>query len=100
KHIFALCSAVLGSNTHFKILFRTVRYHFAEKLCKLRRMLSLFKRITLICLGNLGITLPVGYSAHGKVHPYLHAFAVEIGAKPLNDLTVHALCRSDNMLAS
>ena len=71
KSGFACCCAVLGFNSHFKILLCAVGNNFAEKLCKLSGMLCLFVSSLFPIETDLGIALSVSNSCHCKIHANL-----------------------------
>ena len=63
-------------------------------------MLSLFPRISLECLGNLRISLPVCLTGHCKIHSHFGAFSVEVVVEALHDLRILDNAVSESVLAS
>ena len=90
--------AALGVHTHLQVLLGAVGEHLAQQLGKLSSMLSLLKGVTLPSLGDLGIALPVGHTAHGQVHANLAALTVEVGAQALDHILGDVLGNAHHML--
>ena len=63
-----------------------------------RFMLGLLPGVTLEGLGNLGIALAVGLTAHGQIHTHLGALAHEVVLKTLPQLGVRTLAITQLML--
>ena len=61
-------------------------------------MLSLLEGIAPERLGDFRISLPLGNSAHGKIHAHFRALPGEIGLQALIDFRIYALCNADDML--
>ena len=55
-----------------------VPYHLSEELCELSCVVGLLVGDAAVSLGDLGISLPVGLTAHRDVHTYFRAFACEV----------------------
>ena len=60
-------------------------------------MLGFLPCITLESLGNLGISLAVGLTAHRQVHSHLAALAREMRAQTFQHFRIDALGHADHM---
>ena len=89
--------AALGVHALFEVSLG-VPYHFADQLGELRSVLGLFPCVTLVSLGDFGITLAVGLTAHGQIHAHLGAFAHEVVLQALPEFLAGALAVADNVL--
>ncbi len=74
--------------------------HLTQQLGELGGVLGLFKSVSLIGLGDLGIALTLGHTAHGQVHADLAALAVKVGAQILDDVGGSAFGHAHYMLVS
>ena len=61
-------------------------------------MLGLLPCVALVGLGDFGIALTVGLTAHGQVHAHLGAFAHEVVLQTLPELLAGALSVADLVL--
>ena len=93
-------SAVLCSDTYSEVLLCRRGNDLAEKLRKLRCVLSLFKRSGLIVLTDLRVSLTVSRSGHRKIHTNLCALALEVCAEVFLDILANITCNTDHMLCS
>ena len=69
--------------------------HLADQLGELRSVLGLLPGVALVGLGNLGIALAVGLTAHGQIHTHLGTFAHEVILQTLPEFLVGALAVTD-----
>ena len=92
-------SAVLSVNTHLEVLLGGVGYDFAQQLCELRSVLSLFVSSLLPVQADLRIALAVCNARHRQVHANLGALALEVCAQILHNVFRSALRYADNMLS-
>ena len=88
-----LASTLLSSDTSLKVGLG-VAQNVAKQFGKLRSMLSLLECITLVSLGDFGITLAVGLTAHGKIHSNLCALTIEVSLEILDHFLVSTLVAS------
>ena len=95
----ALSSAVLSGGTLGEILLGGRGNYLSEHFSELSGVLCLFPCCLLVVQSDLGITLSVSCSCHSEVHTDLGALAVEVSAKPLDDLIGNTLGYADLMLA-
>ena len=61
-------------------------------------MLGLFPGVALVSLGDLGIALAIGLTAHGQIHAHLGALAHEVVLQTLPELLAGALAVTDLVL--
>ena len=100
KISLASSRAVLCIDSHLQVLLRAVRYHFAEKFCKLCSVLSLFVSGLLIVHSDLRVSLAVCNTCHCKIHTNLRALALEVCSQIRKNIFADALCNADYMLGS
>jgi len=71
-----------------------------SSLCELGCVLSLLESVTLERLGDLGVALAVGLTAHRQIHAHLGALADEVVVESLHELGVVDLAVADLMLGN
>ena len=81
--------------THLKILLCAVCKNFAQKLCKLGSVFSLFKSILCKCGRNLGIAFSVCNSCHCKIHTDFAAFSLKVSSEILENIFAYALSNAN-----
>ena len=89
-----LAGTALGVHALVEVGLR-VPNHLADQLGELRGVLGLLPGVTLVGLGDLGIALTVGLTAHGQVHAHLGALAHEVVLQTLPELLAGALAVTD-----
>ena len=100
--------AVLGVDTHLKILLRAVGDDLTEELGELRSVLGFLMGGLLPVQADLRVALAVRNARHGQIHTDLGALALEVGSQTVDDLLLHVgrnvrterLADADNVLGS
>ena len=72
-----------------------IPYAVAEELGELRSVLGLLEGVALECLGDFGITLAIGLTAHSQIHAHLGAFAHEMSIEVFDHLLGAAFGNAD-----
>ena len=79
-------SAVFGFDADSQVLLGGGGDDFAQQLCELGSVLSLFVGSLLPVQADFGIAFPVSDASHAQVHTDLGAFALEVGHQLLEDV--------------
>ena len=72
--------------------------HLADQFGEFRSVLGFLPRIALVSLGDLGIALAVGLTAHSQIHAHLGALAHEVILQAFPQLLAGALAVADHVL--
>ena len=91
---------MLRYRTQLNILLGIGVNHFAQQFSKLGSMFCFFKSKSFICFSDLGITLPVGLTAHRQIHTNLCAFTGKVLAQTFHNFRVYTGSYADSMLVS
>ena len=94
--LLVFASAAFGSHALFQVRLR-IPYAVAQQFGELGGVFSLFPSVTLVCLGDFGITLAVGLTAHGQIHADFGAFAHEVVVQVLDHFVIAALGYADHV---
>jgi hypothetical protein len=100
KVSFALSSAILSFYADFEVFLRGRRNDLTEELSETCSVVSLFISCLLIVETYLSIALTESGAGHGKIHAYLRALTLEVGAEISLDVLRDITGNSDNMLGS
>ena len=91
---FVLAGAALGVHALVEVGLG-VPDHLADQFGELRGVLGLLPGVTFVSLGDLGITLAVGLTAHRQIHAHLGALAHEMILETFPKFLAGALAVAD-----